>query len=882
MELTEFTKKNSPKLRKYKKYLVETDWTKIEVLSWVQEGKKKEHKLNYEETLKQRTSEYRTQEKIVQTALERLKYLVKKYKTEKSKSPYGTFIKLTKGIIDLHLDRCYRYENEVDILEISDSDYRSKEVDFQNSIFKNNSKLTESLTEINLSTEEGSDDVVEFYNDMKAPLIMHYTLSEIYPSINEKIKSLGVDFEKEPEPTLFINDPNPPKWDSKKHYFEQDKKTLQYYIDEWNKMRNGIVIDGVYISPWMYYHINFFVTKYPTVVYNEKSGNFESKDVIDTPPLRDNEWWVINDNYEKAKKEGKMMFLAATRRAAKTTILTSHLGSCIIQNKLNLLVAGGSSKDIDQIKTNFTLLQRHIHEAFRVTTMIDDWEKFVEIGIKSKLNKSIKASIIKVINMDGGASTKSEIFAGFTPDAAIIDEIMKLSFKEQLEGLKPAIDTPYGKRCVVILSGTAGNSTLAKDAFEVLREPDLYDILEMPWDLLNKRVPEDCRTWTERPFGTFIPAQMSAKDGMVKEDSDLSEYLNVKSEGLKNISIKTTNWREAKRKIQTDRAVKKKDLEAYTKEVLYYPLCPSDMLLSTEINPFPVQEAISHREYLKSIGGAGRKGYLVQGKDGHIKFELSENTLAEYPHKGGTVDAPVVLYEPIPETKPVDYLYVAGLDDVAHEDSGTDSVSSFHIYKVDVGIDKNCGKIVASYASRPQPREKFHQQIYLLQQAFNAKCFMENADLAYKDYLERRRVADRWLMTALDFDSDLSVQSEGRRKYGWAPTAKNKQNLFQKALHYGRRPFDSEDEDGNFIELLGVQMIDDLGLLDEIIAYRKGNNVDRITSFMSCLAYEDYLRANYMLYDPTRDILKTREENKEKIKKTNKTPFFTGKRGKFF
>jgi hypothetical protein len=53
-------------------------------------------------------------------------------------------------------------------------------------------------------------------------------------------------------------------------------------------------------------------------------------------------------------------------------------------------------------------------------------------------------------------------------------------------------------------------------------------------------------------------------------------------------------------------------------------------------------------------------------------------------------------------------------------------------------------------------------------------------------------------------------------------------------------------------------MINDIGLLDEIIAYKKDNNVDRITSFMSCLGYEFYLFNNYMLPVPN-----TRKVNKE-------------------
>src|SRR5690606_2213505 len=179
------------------------------------------------------------------------------------------------------------------------------------------------------------------------------------------------------------------------------------------------------------------------------------------------------------------------------------------------------------------------------------------------------------------------------------------------------------------------------------------------------------------------------------------------------------------------------------------------------------------------------------------------------------------------------------------DESGTDSVGSFHVYKVDVGLDKYCGRIVASYATRPDPHGKLHRQIYLLQQAFNAKCLMENADMDYKTYLENKRVADLWLQETLDFDSDMTRQGTNKRKYGWTPTPKNKKNLFSQFTNYCKREFEIYNEEGDSINVLGVELIDDIGLLDEIIAYSEDNNVDRITSAMSCLGYEQYLYANY-------------------------------------
>lgn len=1247
MELKEYFDSYYELLVDNKEYIEENDWTKIEI--------KEKRKIDYHSTTLAKEEEFKVHDSLVDFTVARLAKLISNYKNSKREREYIKFLDICKKIIDIHTKRSIEYIKTFKYSEIEKASDRLTEVKFQQKVSNETSKIVDKISGLNMSLDD-EEEVIEFHDGKVAPLIMHYKLINLYPGIKKILDDKGIDFDTPPKNTLHILNPNPPEWNPRLHYFDQDKETLQYYVDEWKKMRLGIEIDGVYISPWMYYHMNFFVTKYPDQRLNRLTGQYESIDVIGTPPVRDNEWWVIMDNYEMAKKEGLMMFLAATRRAAKTTMEASHLGHSVIDEKLELVVAGGSSTDLQVLEKNFNICQQNIHPAFRVYFTLEDSGKRIELGIKTKDSKTVLQSYLAIRNMDGGVKSKSEIFAGLTPDAVVIDEVMKLPFKSQVEGLKPAIDQPGGKRCVVILAGcvckgtkvfdakgkvhniediklgdtilgyngvgasvenvswvkppakkpcyritftggttlecsndhpilisektnknsarfekaenlkvgqkayvineiapfgdtketdayllgvligdgyngprgseiytegegvftelsskynlkvmeeyttssgrlyrrsfirdskeitekagiigltslykklphnwseydkeslseliaglidsdgsvsfknghcrirynsicerivkdlklalmkfgihstisssnrgvsnikgkdyeikrqyelsiskaediklffnniklredykqitqeqldnlkiknsqsklrfitktykdkgeffegksdfsgirrvtvksvefigeqdvynitadtthtyiangiithnTAGNEDLAKDGFEFLSDPEGNGVLNMPWEKFNRMVPEEHITWAERPFGTFIPAQMSAKDGMVKLDSNLAEFLGVNSKKLARIPIKITDWGKAKEKIKQDRDKLKKKIESYTREVLYYPVCPSEMLLSTKVNPFPVQEAIAHREYLKSIGGKGKRGFLVQKNNGTIEFEMDETKpLADYPFKGGFIDAPVVLYEDLPKERPADFLYVAGLDDYKQDESGTDSIGSFHIYKLDVGLDSMCGKIVASLATRPDPHEKFHHQMYLLQQAFNAKNFMENADMKYKDFLERRRVADRYLMTALDFEADLASQSEGRRKYGWAPTPKNKKILFQKMVHYCNRIFQIYDEDGYEIDVLGVQMIDDIGLLDEIIAYKEGANVDRITSFMSCLAYEDYLVANYMAYNPNRMIEKKREENRAIKKETGRNPFFARTKGKYF
>jgi len=333
---------------------------------------------------------------------------------------------------------------------------------------------------------------------------------------------------------------------------------------------------------------------------------------------------------------------------------------------------------------------------------------------------------------------------------------------------------------------------------------------------------------------------------------------------LDDITIQVTDWENNKKKLEDWREEAKGDKLLEQQRTVQYPIDPEECFMSSEENPFPALEAKRHKEYLIESGESGKRVTMMQDSAGKIFYEMNNRDLAEYPHPGGFVDAPVVLYEDLPSEKPVPYLYVGGFDDYKQEESGTDSVGSFHIYKVNIGMDKWCGRIVASVATRPDPHNKLYRQIFLLMQAFNSRVFMENADMGFKEYLDRKRATDLWLVESMDFKSDMTQQSNGRRRYGWAPTPENKKFLLGLVKNYAKQEFTTVDENGNEKTMLGVQMINDIGLLDEMISYKKENNVDRITSFMSCLGYEFYLFNNYML--PTLNPRKQRPDEQQKRK----------------
>ena len=863
--LDNYIKKNRPFFKKQFKYLTDNDWTLRENYKTYSRSKKDEESLIVTD-YRALNEEFKLQAQLVDGVLDRVKYLVNKVKSEHKNPKFKRFYKFCLEIVEFHTERIDTYTISADLDAIPKGE-RGDEMEFQSICFKHFTKITDMINSFEIIDEEKSAGLVQFHASKIAPLSMHWELVKIFPAIEKELERKGIDFDSPPKNEFLINIENAPVWEVEKHYWEQDKNTLQFYIDEFKKIRYGVVIDGVKILPETYFQVNVFKAPIPTLLTNPNTGELYSEDIIQNPPLRDNEWFIIQDSYQRAKKESKMLFIAATRRAAKTTFNACHLCHGITIGKNKLVCAGGSSTDLGHVRDALLVHFQNVNPAFRIDRLGTDWEKGVIFGIKSKDNKDIPNSILKIANLDAGGNKKSEILAGFTPDAFILDEVMKIPFKSQLEGFKPALDSPYGKRCVAILTGTAGNIELSKDGFSVLNYPDANDILQMDWEALERNVPEEAITWKRTKFGTFIPGQMSAKDGLVKITTTLDKYLGIRNApNLAKIKINVTDWVKAKEIMTTDRKKKEGQREAFIKEKLYFPFNTEEMLMSTKVNPFPEDEARAHLAEIREAGRTGRKVDLTKDTSGQIVAKDSEKELPVFPHQGGFHDSPVILFEPLPKEKPPRGLYVASLDDYKQEQASSDSLGCFIIYKRQSGNDIMGDRIVAIYTSRPNPHSKFHRVGHMLLEAFNAECLMENEDMEFKIYLDSIHQTEQWLIPSFNIAGDITLKQNQRRMYGISPNG-NKSTIINKVVNYCKEPRQYVDEEGNHREVLGVHLIEDEMLLEEIINYKDGDNFDRITTFGIGLIQSHFLDSNFIqarLAEPKREEVK-KEPFKRKL-----------------
>lgn len=863
---------------KNKKYILENDWS-FSYTTAIDKTKKndKEDYKALKESIKYKQSEFKLQNDISVGMLQHISRFLKKIKGTDVTEKIQEFLDNSLEIIELHTDRVDSYIDNIDISEIDNMEIRSDELQFHNDISKEVELIQDKITLLGLRNSKVADtSEIAFLNDAKAPLSMHWALSEIYPEINKKLEEKGVDLDApatNDEMLIYMSDV--PKWDTKLHYWEQKTETLLFYASEFQKLKHGIVIDGYYISGWMYYHINVFVTPIPHKIFNEKSKQFESKDKIINPPLRDSDVLVF-ENYENSKRKNILFtFLAATRRAAKTTLESSKLGHAATIGKKELLCAGGSTKDLNQIAKNFRTDIQYKNSAFAVYNVANDWKDKVEMGLKTKAAKTIVLSTLYIVNTDSGNNV--EILAGFTPDEFVYDEVLKGKFIEALQGLKPALKGTDGLiRCFGLLSATGGDEELSRDGFIVLKDPESNNVLPMDWNLLERGVPEECITWKEdknKPFGTFIPGQMCVD--MPKFESNLAKYVGKEnSPNLEKIKIKVTDWVNATNTIKENRLKLKGNKIALTKETVYIPIKPSEIFLSGKTNPFPYEVATAHLERIRLEGRTGMKVDLVR-KGNEIETPFSIKDTPNFPFEGGFFDSPVVVFGGVPEEKPPRGLYCMALDDYKQEQSGTDSLGCFIVYKRQAGNDEWGDKIAAIYTSRPDPHRKFHMWGHMLAEKYNVEeaVLMENEDMEFKVYLDGIKQTERYLVPTFNMSADLSVKSNGRRQYGISPQG-NKSAIINKAINYCNEIIIINNEDGTASQKLGVENIDDEMLLEEIINYKEGENHDRITTFGIALIQAHKMDAEYV------PVRLTEKKVEEQNKKPHVKRIFGGNRGR--
>lgn len=561
-----------------------------------------------------------------------------------------------------------------------------------------------------------------------------------------------------------------------------------------------------------------------------------------------------------------------------TAIMSSLLArNATMTYNLTHNVIGASKEDLANMGEYLEFGLDNLPPYLTINRTGNDWTKEVVLGTRNINNQRDVHARIRITNVDDGKTRGSLKTAGGTPYTSIYDEVGKFPVLGAWLAGRPAHMMHGRMRGVCLMAGTGGNIEKSQDAQKIMNSPDEYGFIIMNYDILNKRVIKP--TWRICKSGCFVPAQMS--HAYEKKETTLDKYLGVENApGLKKIKIKVSDFDKNTGIIKSrlDELVKK-DRALYVQERMAFPLSIDDCFLNTNVNRFPVEDALKHKSRLLEEGRPGKTVDIYQTDGMKMGYHFSDKQLADYPFQGGNIDSPVVIYEDPPEEGGIfDFTYVSGQDPYKSDKADTDSVGTFYVLKRYVKInDPFAYCIVASYASRPPSSDDFCRNCEILQEAYGAKCLMENADRMYELYLTRR---NKQLMLLEDGErlagKIIRAGARQNNKLGLAPTVPNQRMLFNTVIQYcWEDVVVGYDDDGNEITQKGIYRIPDIELLDEIIAFGPGINTDRIIAFGHALLLAKYY--DDMGYMPESTTQKENQKKRER-KKIEQVKGFTVRR----
>ena len=597
---------------------------------------------------------------------------------------------------------------------------------------------------------------------------------------------------------------------------DKDSQECKSFFDFHRELcLNGAMMGGVYINPFLYWHMNIWHTEVDVI---DERGRIAQK--YANPLLRDNEWLVTNE-IDRAQQEKKGLVILGIRRFAKSVLEASYIawGATFDENSQNI-IAGLNAPDIKLITDKIDKGLNFIPEYWRWQRIEDNWKNQVTLGIKTKSGERIPFSSILIRNLDEG--NNEEAIAGTKPRKLIIDEIGKGNFLRGLQAAIPGFTTPYGWGCSPILTGTGGDMKKFMDAKSLMFDVDNFNFLTYNNSKDDKRV-----------HGLFISHKYRME---AKEDSTLGAYLNEPSTSdLHNVKMLVSDEEKAT-KITNDnleRLKKAGDRIAYLKEKMYYPQEVDDIFLNEDTNIFDIDSAKRQKFRLLQQERTGTP--VVLFNDGEkIAHEFTDKLpISNFPLKNSDLkEAPIVIYE-FPVDNPPYGLYVAGVDPYRQGKSAySSSLGSVYIYKRmhEISGEKYQDMFVASYCARPDKKETWEEQARLLIKYYNARTLCENDDISFIEYMKAKGDA-HYLERQPDWLKEIVPNTTVKRDYGIHRSSQKIIDYLHTCLKkYMEAPIFVEKNDAGEVirEVLGVSKMFDPVLLEEIIQYNDQGNFDRI------------------------------------------------------
>ncbi len=592
---------------------------------------------------------------------------------------------------------------------------------------------------------------------------------------------------------------------------------------EEDKIKGGVTINGVFISGWLYWHLNHWKIRIDAI---DAHGN--DVRIEDYPELRDNEW-IRAEALEACKNQKAGYMEIGGRQGGKSEMEASYFGmnAIMFKNTQNVIICGNDN-DLSLLKDKVDFGMKNLWEGINIPRLDKTWRlNQIKLGYKKPDGEEDIWSYIIIRNAKDGNNT--EAGAGTTAKSLIMDEVGKYPFSANFKAVEPAFKGANGWRAVPILVGTGGSFDKGQDAENFFYNPEANNFLAIEDPVSGRKT------------GLFLSG-IYRQD--CKEQMTLAEWLRrekgmeiPKNSDLENILIKAANKEKALSLIAQERATAKlnPDRSIYLKQIMYFPITVEECFLSSSENMFDVESAKRQKAKLQINSHTGTPVVLYDDGDG-IKHQFTDKLpITNFPLKtGDSKDAPIVIYE-FPMTNPPYGLYVAGVDPYRQGKSAySSSLGAVYIYKRMHSITGEAYQdmFVASYVARPDKKETWEEQARLLIKYYNARTLCENDEISFIDYMIAKGDS-HYLERQPSWLREIVPNTTVNRDFGIHRSAEKIRDFLHGCLKkYTEEPLRVEkDENGVVIQqILGMSKIFDPVLLEEIIQYNDEGNFDRIVA----------------------------------------------------
>ncbi len=592
---------------------------------------------------------------------------------------------------------------------------------------------------------------------------------------------------------------------------------------EEEKIKGGVWINGVFITPWLYWHLNHWKIRVDATDKYNNEIRIES-----LPALRDNEW-IRAEALEKCRIDKLGYMEIGGRQGGKSEMEASYFGmnAIMFQNTQNVIVCGNDN-DLSLLKDKVDFGLKNVWDGLNIPRLDKTWRSNqIRLGYKKPNGDDDIWSYIVIRNAKDGHNT--EVSAGTTAKSFIMDEVGKYPFSQAYEAGVPAMKGANGFRAVPILVGTGGAFTHGKDAENFFFNPKANNFLSFIDEKTGKETclflsglyRQDCKE--EKTLDRFLIEDL----GRTLE-GDISE--------LKKITLKVSNKEKALSLIEFEREAAKKnpDRTIYLKKVMYYPLTVDECFLSDSDNIFDVEAAKRQKSRLIAQERTGTPVVLYLDENG-IKHEFTDKLpISNFPLKPDeSKEAPVIIYEFPVDNAPYG-LYVAGVDPYRQGKAEySTSLGSVYVYKRMHSLlgEKYQDMFVASYCARPDKKETWEEQARLLIKFYNARTLCENDDISFIEHMKAKGDA-RYLEKQPEWLKEIVPNTTVTREYGVHRSADKIRDFLHTCLktYLEEELVVEKDDQGNITrQILGIHRVFDPVLLEEIIQYNdKEGNFDRI------------------------------------------------------